>query len=234
MNGTIPNSAVAIGNNRSNTSGIALPSVATRTSIFVTNVVQPGKVLPVPVTGTTFYVTVATSKIKIRPRNGIFNEYMAGTGLDLDLVNAFDLLEVKNENAFPVVFQIFVGFDRFIDKRLILTQTGQGAVAFPTAPTANSVAVINIEDKSGNLFTDINGNDFYALWREEFVIFNLDTGATILVQKADTVVANDLAIGAVYPVTAIRFPLSGNYRLNVGGGNINAIVHEVYQALPAL
>jgi hypothetical protein len=218
--------------NRSGTSGFALPQVQSRISLFYENLIPAGGVLPVPCNGTSFYVTIATGAISIRPRNGVFNEYAPGTGLELDLINAFDLLEVKNENAFAVVFQIFVGFDRFIDKRLILTQTGQGSVAFPTYQTASSAAVVNIADRTSQVFADINGNQFYALWRESILVFNLDAGVTLLLQKANSVVSNGPAVGVIYPVTAIRFDFGGDYVLHLGGANLNVIVSEIYQAIP--
>lgn len=217
--------------NRTSTSGQAAVDVKSRTSQQLTNLIPAGGVLPIPVFGNTFYVVVATAAIEIRPSNGVFNTYETGTGLDLDLSNSFSMLEIKNPHAFDVVFQIFVGFDRLVDKRLILNQGGQGQIAYPTYPTPNSLNNVEIVDRAAQVITDFYGNEFYALQRVAIVVFNTDAGVTYLLQKTPSVVANGPAIGAVPPLTAIRFEVGGNYCLNVGGGMINAIVHEVYTVL---
>src|SRR5690348_9933812 len=104
--------------NRVNSGGESLPTVKSRSSLFYANVIAPGATLVVPAAGTQFYMTVATAPISIRPSGGVFNDYVQGTGLQLDLSNAFSLLEIKNNNAAAAVFQMFVGFDQYIDKRL--------------------------------------------------------------------------------------------------------------------
>lgn len=220
--------------NRTNSSGVALPNAESRTSLSYANILPAGGTLPINASGTQFYVTIATGDIEIRPSRGIFNTYAAGTGMQLTLENAFSLLEVRNPNAYPVVFQVFVGFDQFIDNRLVLVQTGQKVVAKPTYPTPNSASVVNITDISTQQFTDINGGKWYALSRVAILLFNPDAGVALLVQKANSVTSNDLAIGIVLPNTSIRLDVSGNYRLTLGGANINAIVSELYEAIPAL
>lgn len=218
--------------NRTSSSGRAPVDVKSRTSQIFTNLIPAGEVLPIPIFGNTFYVVVATASIEIRPSNGVFNTYETGMGLDLDLTNSFNCLEIKNPNAFSVVFQIFVGFDALIDKRLILNQGGQSQIAFPTYDTPNSLTNVEIVDRSAQVITDIYGNEFYALTRIAIVVFNMDSGVTYLLQKTPSVVSNGPSIGGIYPLTAIRFEVGGNYCLNVGGGAINAIVHEVYTVLP--
>lgn len=224
---------VATGNNRTNSSGHAPVTPKSRTTITLSNIVQPGASLPLPVAGTEFYFSFTTSEVFVTPDNGVANPYTTGTGLQLDLSNAFSLLQITNRNAYAVVFQIVIGFDVFIDKRLILDTTTTPVVAFPTYPTPSSAAVVNITDKSGAPFTDINGGKWYAISREAFYIFNTDTGVTLLVQKSNTVIANGPSVAAVYPQTSLRLPWSGDYRLSVGGGNINAVVSEGYLSIPA-
>lgn len=225
---------VATGTNRTNSGGRSLGTVKSRMSLVYNGIVPASGTVPVPAAGTQFYVTVATAEISVRPSGGVFNPYAQGTGLQLEEINAFELLEVKNENAFPVVFQLFVGFDQYIDNRLILNITGQKVVMRPTYDTASTAAIVDIDDISGQPFTDINGNNFYAMAREAIYVFNPDAGVTLLLQKAGSVVSNGPAVAIIYPLTTLRLPVSGNYRLNVGGGNINAIVSEGYEALPAI
>lgn len=218
--------------NRVNSSGRALGTVKARTSLFVSNLIPAGGTLPIPVAGTSFYVTVATAPFNIRPSGGVFNTYDVGTGLDLEEINSFSLLEVNNPNAFPVVFQLFVGFDKFIDKRLILSQTNLNVVAKPTYDTPNSAAAVAINDISGQAFTDINGNEWYAIQRVAIIISNMDGGVDLLLQESGSVVANGPAIAGIFAKTSLRLDVSGDYSLSVGGGNINAVVSELYQAIP--
>lgn len=224
---------VATGDNRTNSSGRSLGTVLSRSSITINNIVPAGGVLPVPCAGTQFYVIVQTGALLIRPSGGVFNAYTQGTGLQLEEINAFSLLEIKNENAFPVVFSLFIGFDQYIDNRLILANTGELLVARPTYPVASTAAAVNINDISGAAFQDINGNSFYALSREAIYIFNPDPGVTLLLQLSGSAVANGRAVAVIYPLTSLRYAAAGNYSLSVGGGNINAIVSELYNALPA-
>lgn len=227
------NLGVATGTNRVNSSGSALPDAKSRASLVITNIIAPGATVPFPVTGTQFYLMFATNSLNIRPSGGIFNPYVSGTGEQFDLANAFALVEVNNPTAAPVVFQLFIGWQQFIDNRLFLQNNQLPLVAFPTYPTANSATNVNINDLSGTQFTDINGIKWYAITRTALQVFNPDTGVTLLLQKAGSVVANGPAVGVIYPQTSLTLPISGNYCLNIGGGNINAIVSEIYQALAA-
>lgn len=224
---------VAQGSNRLNSAGVALPSVANRTSRFYNNVIAAGATLQVPITGTMFYVTVAAAPIDIKPSSGVANSYQQGTGLELDLVNAFDLLEISNPNPNPVVFQLFVGFDKFIDKRIFLNTWQTPQIAYPTAPLPNVSTAIAIPDISGQAFTDINGNSWYAIARVALIVSNVDSGVAFTIQAAGASSATGPAIASVPPLTAIRLDVAGDYSLHVGGGNIPAIVSEIYQALAA-
>jgi hypothetical protein len=227
----IPASIVSVANNTVNTQGRPPATPKNRTSIFISNIIQPGETLPMSVAGNTFYVTVATAELQIRPSNGAFNGYSVGTGLDLDLSNSFEKIEVRNDNAFAVVFQIFVGFDRYIDKRLYLDTTNLPLVTIPTYSTPSTAAAVQITDKSAQVVTDINGQEWYAISRQSIVIANTDAGVTLLVQQFGSVVANGPAIGAVPPLTSWQLATSGDYTLHLGGAMINAIVAEVYQCL---
>lgn len=223
---------VSESDNRTNSMGRSLGTVKSRTSLFVANSIPAGQTIPIPIAGTQFYVTALTATVSIRPSGGIFNEYEVGTGLQLQEINAFDLLEIRNDNAFPVVFQLFVGFDQFIDKRLILDLVSQPAVTVATYPVPNAATVVNITDLTGQPVTDINGGTWYALARIAICVFNTDTGVTLLLHKANATSSSDPAVAAIFPVTGLNFPSSGDYRLTTGGGNINAVVSEIYQCIP--
>ncbi len=226
---------VATGDNRTTPQGRALGTVKSRTSRFISGSIAPGVTQPIPCSGSQFYVTAASRELIIRPSGGIANRYVQGTGLQLVEANAFDLLEITDDSAIvAAAFQIFVGFDQFIDNRIYLVNSLQPIVAKPTYPTASAANVIDITDVSGGAFADINGGNWYALSRVAIVIANTDAGVTLLLQNAATLVANGPSICAVYPQTTLRLDVSGNYRLSTGGGaNINAIVSELYNAIPA-
>jgi len=224
--------------NRVNTSGQPPSKDAWLGAIRVANIVpaavgsQPGS-LQVPAFGTQFYFRVCTATLKAKTKTTAFSEYNQGEGQNFAPDNAFDLIELRNENTYPVVFELCISFAGFIDNKLILATGTDFRVAYPTYDTANSAASVAINDLSGSQFDDINGNSWYALWRECILVFNAAAGVTLLLQEAGSVVANGPAVGIIYPVTSIRFDFGGNYTLNTGGGNIDAIVSEIYHAIPA-
>lgn len=228
--------AVAEGDNRVNTSGQASKSIINKTSLRIANILQAANApvnnsLIITVPGTQFYFRVATGNILVRPRGGVFSAYGQGEGLNLARENAFAQLELKNPNNFPVVFELFIGFDGFIDNKLILAQSVFPNVPFPTNPTIAATNV-NINDLSGTGFTDINGGKWYAIFRVAIVISNTDGGVTLFLQKKGSIVANGPSIAAIFPLTSIRLDASGDYALNTGGGVINALVSEIYSAIP--
>src|SRR5882757_170250 len=219
-------------NNRTNTQGLPPALTQFRASFRYANIVAAGQTLPVPCSGTQFYLRITTAPIQIKPSGGVFGEFAQGQGMQLAEENAFDMLQVRNLTAQPVVFELFVGFQGFIDNTLIVPLDTNRVVAFPTYPTANAATTVNFVDKSAQAFTDINGNQWYALYREAIYISNVDGGVTYLLQKSGSVVANGPAVIAIFPTTTLRLPYSGNYTLNVGGGNINVIASEGYIAIP--
>lgn len=224
---------VAPSTNKVNTQGAALPDKKNRQSGVYNQSVAAGQTLPLTCVGTQFYVLFTSAPINIRPSKGSFNSYNTGQGLQLDDENAFTQLELQNNTANAIVVSVFVGFQEFIDKTLILNNVTNPNVAYPTYPTASAAATVNINDLSGQQFTDINGKKWYAISRVAILIFNTDTGTTYLVQLKGANTSNGKAIAAVYPSTAIRLDFSGDYALATGGANVNAIVSEIYNAIPA-
>lgn len=219
-------------NNRVNSSETHPANTKGLASVRYTNIILPGQTLPIPGSGTQFYLRTASAVLSIRPSGGIFSDYVQGEGLQCDLDNTFFKLDVKNNNAFNVVFELFIGFQGFIDNKLILANQLYPQIIFPTYPIPSAAAIVDIVDLSGSPFVDINGGKWYALSRIAIIICNTDNGTTLLLQKAGSVISNGPAVAAIQPVTNARFDWSGNFRLNVGGGNINAIVSEIYQAIP--
>jgi hypothetical protein len=214
------------------TRNAAVPALSSRVSAAYPAVIPAGQTISLNAPGTNFYVVTATANLSIRPENGVFSTYSQGTGENCD---RFSYVEIRNDTAQSIVCLIFIGWENFIDNRLILNAATTPNVANPTYPLPNVSSTVNIPDLSGGSFTDINGKKWLATSRVCILVFNLDAGTTYLLQKADATTANGVAVGAIYPVTPIRFEFSGNYRITTGSGgaNINAIVSEVYQAFPA-
>lgn len=225
---------VANNDNRTSTQGLFNRGSRAKSSVQINNLIPAGGTLPLPVSGVNFYLLLASAAVKIRPSGGNFDEYTTGTGLNLDPANAFELLEIRNDNSFAVAFSIFVGWDSYDDRRLILAQQQTPQVAYPTYPVASAAAVITINDLSGTLITDINLRQWYAIYRVAMLFFNPDTGVTFNVQKSGSIVPGGPAVGVVYPLTSLRLDFSGNYIVNLGGANINAIVSEIYACIPKL
>lgn len=226
---------VATNNNRVNSQNRPARSNLGKTSQRLTNIIPAGGFLPLPCSGTFFYVLLASGPLLIKPSGGIAQEYSTGTGLDIEYEeNAFQLLELQNNNAYPVAFEIFVGWDAFIDKRLILVNNSSPQVAYPTYPVANAATHVAIDDLSGQAFTDINGNEWYALSRVAICIGNPDSGVTLLLQAEGAATASGPSVLPIYPQTSLRLDISGNYSLDLGGATINAIVSEIYNVIPKL
>lgn len=221
---------VARGNNRVNSSGAPLNSQQSRTSLFYSNIVPAGQTLQIPSAGTQFYLTVCTLPIQIRPSGGVFNSYSQGKGLQLLDINAFSLLEIKNTNSVAVVFQIFVGFDGYIDNTLILNQSsGQADIVYATYPVVNAANSVTITDLSGTEILDSNGVSFYALNRVAILAFNADGAAVYDIQNT----AANKTMALLQPLQALRLDWAGNFKI-VEGGPLNIIVSEIYSAIPKI
>jgi hypothetical protein len=52
-------------------------------------------------------------------------------------------------------------------------------------------------------------------------------------QLANATTSSGRAVAAIYPQTSLNLPVSGNYTMSVGGGNINVVASEIYSAIPA-
>jgi hypothetical protein len=207
---------------------VVLPA-ATR----VNNTVVPSQA-GIAQAGNRFYVLSCSAPVSIQAIRagsvGAANSFGIGQGQPVSA--GFETLSVSNYSLNPVVALIWVGFDDFVNDQLILATNSFAYVVFPTYKTASSATNVNINDLSGTSFTDINGKLWGAIARVAILVFNTDPGATLLLQKAGTVIGTGVAVGVIYPNTPIRFDFSGNYALNLGGAPVPAIVSEIYQAIP--
>lgn len=222
----------ATNNNRVNTQGLVRPDMTGRTSHVLTLVVPAGATLPYPVAGSEFYVVVATGPLHIRPSGQTFNLYTEGQGLECH--NApFQELEIRNETAEAITCRIFIGFDGFIDKRLVISNTETPQVAYPTYsdPTGAPETEVEITDKSGHEFLDINGEKWFALERVAILIFNESSTDSYRVQATSASDADGPSIATVFPQTGIRLDISGDYVINNGATDIEAVVTEIYKAI---
>jgi hypothetical protein len=199
---------------------------------------KPGQMLPLSISGTTLSFTIITGSVawrgtKARKFAGPVTTAAAGftwTDLDFDVI---ELINLSSTNSCAV--QCVIGGAGFQNNQLIISQSQGQNVAYPTCPTVNSSTRILIPDLSGGTFFDVNGNKWIALNRIAIEGFNADAGVTLFLQKFTPAGGSpaDPAIGIVYPLTPIKFEFSGNYRFDLGGATINAIVNEIYNAIPS-
>lgn len=177
------------------------------------------------------YLVVATASVNMRPLGGDFTIYSVGTGINT--LSPFEYIEVENFNSFPVVISLWIGFDSFIDNRLIIANSSNPNIAFPTYSVPLSATFVNIVDLSGGAFEDLDGTIWLPLYRVAINIFNLDPGNTYKLGKYSPTGADlDEYIASVPPAPLpISLAMSGNYTYNPGG-SVNAIISEIYSCIP--
>ena len=209
---------------------VAIPQIGQVTAVPI----AAGSSTSVAGKGQYVYVVISTAPVNVRTRGSAgtssYSTLTQGTGFRFQ---PFDVVDLQNPNTIPIVVQLWTGQSEFIDNRLIIANQSIPQVVYPTYPTANAAASVDFTDLSGGAFTDINGNNWLALYRVSIIICNTATGTTYLLQKAGAAGPSDPSIAAIYPQTSLNYPCSGDYSLNVGGGNINVIASEIYSAIPA-
>jgi hypothetical protein len=154
-------------------------SVSTGSTISYAGIVGAGQTLPIALTGTNFYLTVATAPVYIRP-TGVspWSLYQPGTGINCP--SQFSQLEVYNPTSTPVTFQIFAGYADFIDHRVVTnlqTQTvvnvlapGGGGWVHEGGPQW----YVEAPDLSGTAFNDALGNTWLAVQRQSINFQTVD------------------------------------------------------------
>lgn len=209
---------------------VALPAAT-----LLNGLVQPSSA-SVAQAGNLFYVLSTSAPLTIQPvragATGSANIFGVAQGSPVN--DGFETLSIQNFSLFPIVALIWVGYNSFINDQLTLVNSSYAQVAYPTYsnPALSPAAVVNIPDLSGQPFLDINGKKWGALSRVAILVFNTDSGQTLLLQLATATTGNGNSVGVIYPLTPVRFDFSGNYRINNGGSNINAVVSEIYNAIP--
>lgn len=125
--------------NRLNSDGTLSHNVAGRGSFpFVQTLPaagSPGATLTWPLAGHYFYVYASTGPLLIQPNNGNQISYDQGTGEDQGSNNPFNKLTISNPSNKAVTFTLVVGYDSFIDKRLVI------------APGVGNLPVVNPSTK---------------------------------------------------------------------------------------
>lgn len=243
MNPRGPINAVAPpgpGNSLSAAQGQVPPTPNQQGGILATTI-PPGSTVPQQIQGSFFYVIASSAGISVRPKGGSFNTYQPGTGYRLPkqanpagaalppIDGSFSMIEIANPNAFPVSFALFIGFGEFIDNRLIL----EGNVVQPImkvtySPTPATPGPIPIIDVSGEAFADQNGETWLAVNRITFYVDNLSTSSNLLLQNS---ASDGTSCGIIFPATTRTFPVSGDFTLKTGAGDVQAGVIEIYNAI---
>jgi hypothetical protein len=179
--------------------------------------------------GTVAYFAIATAPVEMKCDNADYSLYYQGTGIES--VNAFNILTLLNPNNFPIAVAVWVGFDGYIDRRLILNTAAQPNVIHPVLIAPGFAGAVPIPDLSGTTFTDINNKGWIAISRLQILVSNIDPTNLILLQAFGNSVWNTGAVFAVQPLTEIGLNVQGDYYLLQNGGTVNALVSEVYSAV---
>ena len=201
--------------------------------------IAAGQTFTQPGAGTRAYLVLATAPVNMRARGAAFGTatyslYSEGQGFQDTRRDAvlFDVVDIQNPNSVPVVVSLWIGSSTFIDNRLILANATIPNVVKPTYPVPGAAMAIQIPDISGAPFTDINGKNWLALYRIAILVFNTSNADVYFVQKSGATALNQGSIGAVQPLTPVRFDVQGDYTIHQNA-NINAIVSEIYAAIAA-
>ena len=222
-----------------------LPGSNSRTSAAWPMVVPPGQTITLQAGGNTFYLVSANVSVNIRPDQGVFSAYVQGTGKNCDF---FSYLEVNNPGAQPAVLSLFVGWQDFIDNRLIISAASNSSVVFQTRP--NQLIpndAIDINDKIGQAFAS-GGKSWLAVARTAVLVFNTDPATVLyLIAKPNDLYTVATTIAVIPPQTALRYDAGGDMALVWSGvapaptkppgwnpalPYFPAIVSEIYQAIP--
>jgi hypothetical protein len=227
----------AQGNNRVNNSTVLPTGQVAQQQVQWVGSIGAGTTIPISLQGTEFYVIASNGTVYIRPNpGGTFNEYFQGTGQSMAPGSAFTMLEVQNQNTFPVAILIVVGFGSFIDKRLIIDQNTNPNICVATYSVPQTSPILRIPDLSGQLITSVQGTKYYALNRVQLTVSNVDTTTPIYIQgyTSDSALTNNVGgVLNVPPQQDIVLAASGAFGLTLNKStNVNCLVSEIYQGIP--
>jgi hypothetical protein len=222
---------------------IVVPSAAGANNTSYAGIVGAGQTLPLSMAGTNFYLSIATAPLFVRTSGQAWSLYQPGTGAN---VGAFSLLELYNSSPNAITFQVNVGTSFFIDHRAV-TPLVPFSIIVPAVwgPYFGGSYSTILDDKAGQLVTDIGGKQYIAVQR---ILASFQTGVnpsgnTIIFVSGDNS-ANQIAIVQSIPAPggAISGPFTidsntGNIfaTMNVpnggGDGNVWGLVYELYLAV---
>ena len=115
----------------------------------------------------TFYIISTTGQLRIKTNTGISAIYDGKKGVKTYEGNPFDLLEVFNETANPITFDLFYGFGEFIDNSTANAQSSD-TVSSNLAIVATGVPQLLVDSDAARaeiwLWTDETNN--LAWWAE--------------------------------------------------------------------
>lgn len=204
-------------------------SALARTAQILNLIIPANTTLPVNQAGEAFYVIACScaNGIEIRPRNGTFNSYFTGTGVAVDSLNDFDMVEVRNSTTSSVALSLWIGFGKYIDNRSILVGGQINPIVIPTYSVPGSLARVPLPDLSGTAIVDANGSVWFALNRVAIQITNLDKANAITIEALN----GGNPVLACLPFTSLAEPVSGDFSAYQGGANMNGYVSEIYNAI---
>lgn len=222
----ISDTLIAQGNNRTSSQGLTHLNGLGGSQITYENTLAAGASYPVPATGNTFYIFASNGTISIKPNNGFFVDYVQGTGLLQKGGNAFNQLQITNSTASAVTFVLIVGFDEFIDKRVILVN-GPLTAAIPVQNALTKAIGSGLFAIPATTIIPFPGNANGSTARKAFVVANTDVANAIYVLDAANVVC-----GIVFPSSSWSIECAGELGVyNPNGGTINNVaVTEIYYA----
>jgi hypothetical protein len=202
--------------------------------------IAAGATVTAPGGGTGFYLVIATGAVNIRARGATYGTdayslYQQGQGTRQQPGEnqvAFDVVDIQNPNTVPVVVSIWTGFSDFVNNQLILSNAYVQNVVNPVYPVANAALNVQIPDLTGSSFNDANGKTWLPLYRIAILVFNCSNADVYFLQKLGATALADGSVGAVQPLTPVRFDFSGDYSIQQAAA-INAIISEIYAAIPA-
>ena len=243
MNPRGPINAVAPpgpGNSLSAAQGQVPPTPNQQGGILATTI-PPGSTVPQQIQGSFFYVIASSAGISVRPKGGSFNTYQPGTGYRLPkqanpagaalppIDGSFSMIEIANPNAFSGFVCAFHRLRRIHRQSPYFggerrTAYNEGYI-FADAGTPGPIPILDV---SGEAFADQNGETWLAVNRITFYVDNLSTSSNLLLQNS---ASDGTSCGIIFPATTRTFPVSGDFTLKTGAGDVQAGVIEIYNAI---
>jgi len=135
--------------------------------------IGPGQTLQVPCAGTQFYVVATPGTVLINYGQG-FNPY--GQGQGGKTAANISLLQIKNPASVQTVIQVFVGYDDYIDRRVIPLSIQPGIPVVQTGKPVNIAGafITDYLDLSGTVVTNPgDGLQYFLVQRLSLTVCNV-------------------------------------------------------------